>query len=100
MSVEEGIKAKLIEKLDMWCVTYMMVGTSYETPRYSQVLANDDYTSWSLKSTVSRVFYNVDWEDDELAWFKSKQERQELWGWWKNIRTNHLVNNYQTINPL
>ena len=100
MSVEERIKSKLIEKLDMWCVTYMMVGTSYETPRYSQVLANEDYTSWSLKSTISSVYYNIEWEVDELAWFRSKQIEQSLWNWWRNTRTSYLKTNYPTINPL
>lgn len=95
--MEEQVIKKLLEVLDTWCVTFMLIGTSSETPRYSQVMANDDYTDWSLSSTVAGIKYEIDWTPEELEFLNKKQWSEDLWGWWKQIRTEHLENNYKTI---
>lgn len=91
MTTEQKVQKKLIEKLDLWCATFMMVGTSAETPRYSQVIDR------ALRSTVADVYYDIDFELDELLWIDEMQEDGLLWDWWKKVRTNHLVENYKTI---
>ncbi len=95
--IEEQVKDKLLEALDEWCTMFMIMGFPHETPRYSQILQDYDTDEYLLKSTVSHVWHKVDLTDEEVKFLRSKQKRQELWGWWKSIRTNHLVNSYPTI---
>ncbi len=91
MTTEQKVQKKLIDKLDLWCAKFMTVGTSGETPRYSQVIDR------ALRSTVADVYYDIDFELDELLWIDEMQDNGDLWDWWKKVRTNHLVENYKTI---
>jgi hypothetical protein len=91
MTTEQKVQKKLIDKLDLWCAKFMTVGTSGETPRYSQVIDR------ALRSTVADVYYDIDFELDELLWIDEMTDNGELWGWWKKVRTEHLVKNYKTI---
>ncbi len=95
--MEDQVKKKLLEVLDEWCISFMLIGTPSETPRYSQVMCNDDVSNWRLESTVSSIHYNIDWTKEELNFLYKRQRDQELWDWWKHIRTEHLESNYKTI---
>ena len=97
MSVEEQVKNKFIIALDQWCSMFMMVGFPRETPRYSQILQDYDTDEYLLKSTISYVWHKVDLTDEEIKFLRGKQQDQQLWDWWKRIRTDHLVKNYSTI---
>lgn len=98
MSVEEQVKNKFIIALDQWCSMFMTIGFPQETPRYSQIFEKDDTDEYILKSTVSGVWHKVDLTDEEIKFLRGKQLDQQLWDWWKRIRTDHLVKNYPTIN--
>ena len=98
MNVEEQVKNKFIIALDQWCSMFMTIGFHHETPRYSQILQDDVSKEYLLQSTVSHVWHKVDLTDEEVKFLRGKQQDQQLWDWWKRIRTDHLVNNYPTIN--
>lgn len=91
--MEEQVKSKLLDALDIWCQDFMILGTPSETPRYSQVIDK------TLKSTIMDIYYTIDFSLEEMLWIDEMQEDERLWSWWKQVRTDHLVNNYKTINP-
>ncbi len=87
-----------LELLEVYCNTFKMIGTQNETPRYSQLFLekNDNGYVLKLKSTVSRVYYNVCniEDDDELFYLFTDNS----WATWKQIRTQYLIDNHPTIN--
>lgn len=91
MTTEQKVQKKLIDKLDLWCATFITVGTPEETPRYSQLIDK------ALRSTVADVYYDIDFDLDELLWIDEMTDDGELWDWWKKVRTEHLTKNYKTI---
>ena len=97
MNVEEKIKDKLLEKLDLWCNHFMLIGTMSETPRYSQILKDYENDKYSLQSTVTSVYYDVEFTKEEEQVLDKMQHKGELWNWWKQIRTKHIATKYPTI---
>lgn len=96
MNVEKKIKDKLLQKLDIWCNHFMLIGSMSETPRYSQVLQDYESDKYLLKSTVTSIYYDVEFTEEEEVWLNKMQHKGKLWGWWKQIRTKHLTK-YPTI---
>ena len=39
--MEDQIKAKILPVLNQWAVTFKVIGTDSETPRFSQLLTKD-----------------------------------------------------------
>tara|TARA_R100000951_G_scaffold81310_1_gene69051 strand:- start:265 stop:612 length:348 start_codon:yes stop_codon:yes gene_type:complete len=104
---ENGVDLRLetyyqqaLEQLEVYCNTFKLMGTQNETPRYSQLFLedNDDDNGYALKlkSTVSRVYYNVcEFEDDDKLFYLFTRDS---WATWKQIRTQYLLENHPTIN--
>jgi hypothetical protein len=100
----ETAENKLLDQLDIWCITFMIMGTQSETPRYSQIMPLDSFSSsydddfkLILKSTVAVIRYDVNFTDEENKALIEMYRESKLWDWWKSIRTQYLVDNYPTI---
>jgi hypothetical protein len=97
----ESAKQKLLDALEHWCISYKLIGSKGETPRYSQVLNDlDEYDGklFYLKSTVSRIRYSLNLTKEESIALL-QMDTYKRWAWWKEIRTKHLIDNHPTINP-
>lgn len=99
MKTENEFKAhilpKCLELLDYWCDVYKLIGTQRETPRYSQLKAEDGklYIYSTINSDIKYLVCDITEEQEIKFCFGSK-----LWEWWKENRTNHLITNHPTIN--
>ena len=101
----QSAKEKMLDALHIWAITYKVVGSPSETPRFSQILRSDfgenEDRPFYLKSTVSGIKYKLDLTPDEYKVVLDKQQRldYELWDWWKIARTEYLIKHHPTINP-
>ena len=92
--MEDQIKAKILPVLNQWAVTFKVIGTDSETPRFSQLLTKDQ--KFVLKSTQKDLFYNLDLTEAEERYL-FLMDSQDRWDWYKQIRTNFLAANHPTI---
>lgn len=86
---------KLLPVLEQWCITYKLIGSQDETPRYSQLLPLDG-ENYVLKSTQKRLFYELDLSEAE-NFLLINTDTKTLWAWWKDQRTKYLLENHPTI---
>lgn len=84
-------------------MTFKIIGTPNETPRYSQIYGNSDIyglsTEFRLQSTQTELFYDVDLTEEETKIINIVHENLELWNAWKKFRTEFLIKNHPTIKP-
>jgi hypothetical protein len=96
----EIIKEKIQSALEKWCVAYKVIGVGFESPRWSQILSKEsDEYRYTLQSTVSHIWYEIGLTAEEEKVIDNMQDKQELWNWYKKLRTEYLINNHPTINP-
>lgn len=94
--LKQDIKTKGIESLETWCNTFKLIGTPQETPRYSQIRVNDN-NEVLLYSTIKNGFEIKLFDVEEREADKIELNTAEIWQYWKELRTNHLLNNHPTI---
>lgn len=95
METWNKIKSKALERLEQWCVTYKLIGSPDETPRYSQLMRSGE--TFVLKSTQKELYYELDLTEAENRFLMGADPRK-LWELWKETRTEYLSKNHPTIN--
>ena len=96
LSKLDSIKAKALKALELWAMTFKLIGSPEETPRFSQLMRRGDV--YVLKSTQKDLFYDLGLTEEENNLLLYADTRK-LWDWWKQIRTEYLLENHKTINP-
>jgi hypothetical protein len=95
----ESAKGKIVEQLEAWCVSYETNIIYTSTPRYSQVMRTGISFDgeFVLRSTVGGGRMKLDLTEDEIHALDITDDNQELWDWWKAVRTEYLTANHPTI---
>jgi GNAT superfamily N-acetyltransferase len=91
---------KILNKLNEWSVTYKLMGSNDETPRYSQLTYDYDSGRWMLQSTQTNLFYYIDGlteQEIQILNFIRKTDPNNLWNQYKEIRTEFLLSKHPTI---
>ena len=93
--IPECIISKAIAALDLWACHFKVIGSRDETPRYAQLMV-DDNGVFALRSTQKKLFYDLHLTDAENE-FLTHMDFQKRWNTWKEIRTAYLLENHPTI---
>ena len=92
--IKDQIKAKILPVLNQWAVTFKLIGTDSETPRFSQLLTQGG--KFVLKSTQKNLFYNLDLTEAEERYL-FLMDSEDRWNWYKQLRTEFLASKHPTI---
>lgn len=84
----------LLPVLEQWVITYKLIGSEDETPRYSQLMRKDGV--FVLKSTQKNLFYELDLSPQQIAMLEFS-DGNTVWQWWKEQRTKYLLENHPTL---
>jgi hypothetical protein len=106
---------KIAEVLEQWCITFKLIGSHNETPRYSQIIPFADSIRRELtfeermadkriclNGTVSNVCYIItDFTEEQTEWMiqQLRFNSNEAYSSYKEKRTEYLKTNHPTINP-
>ena len=94
------VRTQLEEGLHQHCVTFMLIGTRRETPRYfNQGEIDWENQRFKIESTQnSNLFFWVDAPDEDYLWARSTAT-EEAWRQFRIFRTEFLLEYYPTIDP-
>lgn len=92
----EKYKEEILAGLNTHCETFKIIGTELETPRYFNFESFEARVLRFASSQNMRLYFDVLISiDDELE--VERLTTDEIWQWFKEVRTNFLIDNHPTI---
>jgi hypothetical protein len=105
----ENYKAEILEKLEQHVEMFKLIGHDgsrtgvNESPRYYNVGGFDEeFNTIKFRSTQSsKLGFDIYIKEEDRKhpafWQRLKLDNQVIWNWFKEVRTNYLIENHPTV---
>ena len=97
----EKYKEEILKAFEKNCLMFKMIGSEGETPRYFNYGGYEDRVLTFASTQNSKLFFKIliSVEDNREVERILNHGNEEIWEWFKRLRTNYLIDNHPTIEP-
>ena len=98
MEILEKYKEQILEKFEQHCQVFKLIGSPEESPSYYNIgrFDKENYTQRFESTQNSKLFFDIEIEGGDYRDFYH-MDTNEAWQWFKQVRTNYLIDNHPTI---